>query len=76
MYFSSYGAKATCNRGKEMQTPSLLVVVAEKLKSEKLDFNRLVEVKGERCIGFNQLLLQQVDPGARVLWCAGDLEPF
>merc|ERR1719458_982298 len=50
-----------------MQTPSLLVVVAEKLKSEKLDFNWLVEVKGKRCVGFNQLLLHQVDPETRVL---------
>ena len=53
-----------------------MAVVAEKLKSEKLDFNWLVEVKGEGCIGFIQLLLHQVDPGARVLERTGDLEPL
>ena len=76
MYFSSFDtdSKATCNWGQEIQTPSHLIVVAEKLKSEKLDFYWLAEVKGGDGIGFIQLLLHQVDPRAVVLECAGHLE--
>ena len=46
VFFNNH-AMATCHKGKEVQTPSPLAEVAEKIKSEELGFQRLTEVKCE-----------------------------